>query len=318
MTGSHDVANTKIPMIGYGTAEYPLGSNPEIARESILHAIKVGYRHFDTAAVYQSEKPLGEAIAEAISRGFIKSRDELFITSKLWCKDGHHHLVLPALQQTLKNLRIEFLDLYIIHFPVSIKLGTSGLAFDKDTDLVPMDLNSVWKAMEECQILGFTKLIGVSNFSIKKLQAILSQARIPPAVNQVEMNPLWQQKKLREYCEEKGIHIVGYSPLGAKGTPWGSNKVMECDVLKQIAQDKGKTLAQICLRWVYEQGVSVLVKSFNKERIQENMDILDWKLNSEDTQKISEIPQHKGCLGVQFVSQNGPFKCPADLWDEEV
>ncbi|KAL0005105.1 hypothetical protein SO802_012666 [Lithocarpus litseifolius] len=312
-----DSTGKTIPVIGFGTAEYPFGASFETLRDSLLHAIKLGYRHFDSAALYQSEQPLGEAIEDALSLGLIKSRDELFITSKLWCSDAHHDCVLPAVQKTLKNLKLEYIDLYLVHWPVSVKPGEYELPVKKK-DLLPIDIESVWKAMEECQKLGLAKSIGVSNFSCKKLETLLATAKIPPAVNQVEMNPLWQQKKLREFCENKGIRITAYSPLGAKGTLWGTNWVMECEVLKQIAEATGKTTAQICIRWVYEQGVSVLVKSFNEDRMKENLDIFDWKLSPEDLEKISQIPQRKGFPGLEFVSEEGPYKSLSELWDGEI
>ncbi|KAJ9708651.1 hypothetical protein PVL29_000600 [Vitis rotundifolia] len=172
--------------------------------------------------------------------------------------------------------------------------------------------------MEDCQKLGLTKAIGVSNFSSKKLDDLLRIAKIPPAVNQVEMNPLWQQKKLREFSAEKGIHITAYSPLGARGTPWGGDRVMECQVLKEIAQARGKTIAQVCLRWIYEQGASVIVKSFNKERMKENLAIFDWELTAEDIQKIDQIQQFKGVPGLEFISDEGPYRSLLELWDEEI
>lgn len=132
------------------------------------------------------------------------------------------------------------------------------------------------------------------------------------------MNPVWQQKKLRKFCEEKGIHVTAYSPLGARGTLWGTNEVMECEVLKEIAKANGKTVAQVCLRWVYEQGVSVLVKSFNEERIRENLNIFGWMLSPEESEKINQIPQRKGYRGMEFLSDGGPFKTVEDLWDEEI
>lgn len=286
-------------------------------KESILHAIELGYRHFDSASLYQSEVPLGEAISDALRLGLIKSRDELFITSKLWCSDGHKDLVLPALQKTLENLQLEYLDLYLIHWPVSSKPGEYVLPV-KEKDLLPMDFQSVWEAMEECQKLGLAKSIGVSNFSCKKLENLLATAKIPPAVNQVEISPLWQQKKIREFCEEKGIHVTAYSPLGAKGMLWGTNNVMECQVLKEIAAARGKSMAQICLRWVHEQGVSVLVKSFNKERIKQNLDIFDWKLSQEDLKRISQIPQQRAYMAAEFVSEKGPYKSVEEFWDGEI
>ncbi|KAL9393767.1 hypothetical protein Peur_013052 [Populus x canadensis] len=306
-----------IPLLGYGTAEYPFGASIETMKESILHAIELGYRHFDSASLYQSEVPLGEAISDALRLGLIKSRDELFITSKLWCSDGHKDLVLPALQKTLENLQLEYLDLYLIHWPVSSKPGEYVFVV-KEKDLLPMDFQSVWEAMEECQKLGLAKSIGVSNFSCKKLENLLATAKIPPAVNQVEISPLWQQKKIREFCEEKGIHVTAYSPLGAKGTLWGTNNVMECQVLKEIAAARGKSIAQICLRWVHEQGASVLVKSFNKERIKQNLDIFDWKLSQEDLKRMSQIPQQRACVAAGFVSDKGPYKSVEEFWDGEI
>ncbi|XP_016725865.2 non-functional NADPH-dependent codeinone reductase 2 isoform X2 [Gossypium hirsutum] len=313
----HSTNEKAIPLLGFGTAEYPFGASIDTMKQTILEAIAVGYRHFDTAALYQTEQPLGEAISDALRLGLIKSRDELFITSKLWCSDAHHDCVLPALKKTLKDLKLEYLDLYLIHWPVSVKPGEYELPVKKK-DLVPIDLKSVWEAMEECQALGLTKSIGVSNFSCKKLETILSTAKIPPAVNQVEMNPMWQQKKLRKFCDEKGILIESYSPLGAKGTLWGTNRVMECELLKEIAQAKGKSLAQVCLRWAHEQGVCVLVKSFNKERMKQNLDIFDWKLSAEESCKISQLPQCKGFPAGEFVSDDGPYKSLEELWDGEI
>ncbi|CAL5339126.1 unnamed protein product [Camellia sinensis] len=333
-----------IPLVGFGTAVYPLASS-ETMKQSILHAIKLGYRHFDSAALYQSEQPLGESIVDAIRLGFIQSRRDLFITSKLWCSDAHPHHVLPALQNSLNSKPGKY------EFPVNKQ------------ELLPMDFKSVWEAMEECQNLGLKKFIGVSNFSCKKLQLLLATAKIPAAVNQVEMNPLWQQKKLREFCEKNGVHITAYSPLGAKGTIWGSNHVMECEVLKQIAKARGKSVAQdfeagffvkdlgiclkecqnmgfalpglglaqqlylslkaygegmVCLKWVYEQGVSVLVKSFSEERMKENLHIFDWELSAQDSEMINQISQYKGCAGVEFISDEGPYKSLQDLWDGEI
>ncbi|PPR81855.1 hypothetical protein GOBAR_AA38858 [Gossypium barbadense] len=148
-----------IPLIGFGTAEYLFGASRDTLKETIIEAIKLGYCRFDTAAVYQSEQPLGEAISDALRLGLIKSRDELFITSKLWCSDAHHDLVLPALRKTLKNLKLGYVDLYLIHWPLSLKPGKHDFPFKKE-DMVPMDIKSVWEAMEECHDIGLPKSIG--------------------------------------------------------------------------------------------------------------------------------------------------------------
>lgn len=304
-----------IPVIGFGTsADPPVDS--DTVKVAVIQAIESGYRHFDTAALYNSEQPIGEAITEAITRGLIKSRDELFITSKLWCSDAHPQHVLPAIQKSLRNLNLEYLDLYLIHWPVSSKPGNHEYPIKKE-DFLAMDFKEVWEAMEECQKLGLTKFIGVSNFSCKKLASIMATATIPPSVLQVEVNPCWQQKKLIDFCKANGIFVVGYAALGAVGTFYGTNRVMESDVLKQIAKEKGKTVAQVCLRWAYEQGIGVVVKSYNKERMKNNLDIFDWELSEEEAKKISEIEQSRACLGMDYTSPYGPYKTIQEIWDEE-
>lgn len=281
-----------MPVIGMGTAT----GRQESAKPGILEAIKAGYRHFDTAAIYGSEQALGEAIVEAVGLGLIKSRDQVFITSKLWCNSTERHLVLPAINKTLQNLGLEYIDLYLIHWPMLVKQEEFKDRPIPKECIFPIDIKSVWEAMEECQTLGLTKAIGVSNFSPKRLDHILSFAKIPPAVNQVEMNPVWQHKQLRDFCKEKCIHLSAYCPLGAVGSAWGDNRVMGCHVLEDIAKHKGKTVAQVSIRWLYEQGVSIIVKSFNKERMRENLDVFDWSLTEEELSNISRIPQRKGVL----------------------
>ncbi|OMO72590.1 Aldo/keto reductase [Corchorus olitorius] len=292
-----------IPIVGMGTS-----SSPPVDPETIIEAIKVGYRHFDTASLYMTEQPLGEAIAEALRLGLIKSRDELYITSKLWCTSADKDLVMPAIKKSLRNLQLEYLDMYLIHWP--IKLSEEAQFPAQKEHIFPLDIKSVWEAMEECKNLGLTKGIGVSNFTCKNLEELLSIARIPPAVNQVELNPLWRQKKLREFCKEKGIHVTAYSPLGSFKTSWGDNRILECDVLQEIAKAKGKTAAQISLRWLYEQGVSMVAKSFNKERMKQNLEIFDWSLTQEESNKISQLPQRKG---LKVASAFGPHDWLLDL-----
>uniref|UniRef100_A0A5B6YWT0 Putative reductase 2 n=1 Tax=Davidia involucrata TaxID=16924 RepID=A0A5B6YWT0_DAVIN len=306
----------KMPVLGLGTAADP-PVDSETIKQAVLHAIELGYRHFDTAALYNSEQPLGEAIAEALGVGLIKSREELFITSKLWCSNAHRQHVLPAIQKTLQNLKLEYLDLYLIHWPVCAKPGNYEYPIKKE-DFLPIDYKSVWAAMEECQRLGLTKAIGVSNFSCKKLANVLATTTIPPAVNQVEVNPCWQQKKLIDFCKANGILVVAYAALGAVGTFYGTNGVMESEVLKEIAKARQKTVAQVSLRWAYEQGIGVLVKSFNKERMKQNIEIFNWALKDEESKKISEIPQSRGCLGKDYTSVHGPFQTIEELWDGEL
>ncbi|KAF7852064.1 hypothetical protein BT93_L0592 [Corymbia citriodora subsp. variegata] len=308
-------SGARMPLIGFGTYTIPR-PKPDVLTSIFLEAIKAGYRHFDTAASYDTEEMLGRAMVEALDRGLVESRSDIFITTKLWCTDAHPGLVLPALKKSLQRLGLEYVDLYLIHFPVRLKEGTEG-SLDLKGKMLPFDINGTWEAMEECSKLGLAKSIGVSNFGTKKLSQLLLHATIPPAVNQVEMNVGWQQEKLRAYCREKGIHVSAWSPLGANGAPWGSLAVVESPVLKEIATVRGKTVAQVALRWIYEQGASVIVKSFNKERMKENLQILDWGLSQEELDKIKlQIPQRRGFPGDDmFIFEDGPYKSLDEFWD---
>ncbi|BAT80503.1 hypothetical protein LR48_Vigan07g004800 [Vigna angularis] len=296
----------RVPVVGMGSA--PDFTCKKDTKEAIIEAIKQGYRHFDTAAAYGSEQALGEALKEAIQLGLV-SRQDLFVTSKLWVTENHPHLVVSALRKSLRTLQLEYLDLYLIHWPISSQPGKFSFPIEV-SDLLPFDVKGVWEAMEECQKLGLTRAIGVSNFSVKKLENLLSVATIRPVVNQVEMNLAWQQKKLREFCSENGIIITAFSPL-RKGASKGANEVMENEMLKEIAEAHGKTIAQVSLRWLYEQGVTFVPKSYDKGRMNQNLQIFDWKLTKDDLHKISEIYQNRLI--------NGPTKPQLnDLWDDEI
>ncbi|XP_068642634.1 non-functional NADPH-dependent codeinone reductase 2-like [Aristolochia californica] len=304
----------KLPLLGTGTASWPLPPIEDL-KNAILDAMEVGYRHFDSAALYQSEDGLGVAIAEALERGIIKSRDELHITTKLWCNNATPGRVLPAIRESLRKLQLEYVDLYLIHFPVHLKEHVLDMSCEKD-DILPLDLKSTWEAMEEIHKMGLAKSIGVSNFTCKKLADLLAVAKVPPAVNQVEMHPVWQQKKLRHFCKEKGIHVSAYSPLGAK--EWGFDVVLSNPVINEIAKAKGKSVAQIALRWGLQQGVSLIPKSFNKGRLAQNFAILDWELTEEELQKIGEIPQKRVATIPEFIFPDGMFKSSEEFWDGEM
>ncbi|KAF8689314.1 hypothetical protein HU200_042110 [Digitaria exilis] len=309
-----------MPRIGFGTATATLGQaeGRSGATEAILNALSAGYRHFDTAAAYNTEAALGDAVAEAVRAGTVASRDDLYITSKLWIADAHPGRVVPALQKSLQNLQMEYVDLYLIHFPVSMRPpeddGSNVLVKE---NLVEMDMKGVWKEMEECHRLGLARAIGVSNFSCKKLENLLFFAKIPPAANQVEVHPYCRQNKLRAFCKVKGIQLCAYSPLGGKGAVWANNSVMDCPVLKQIACEKGKSVAQVCIRWVFEQGDCVIVKSFNEQRMRENLDIFSWELSDDDKHRISALPESRGTYDF-FVHESGPYKTADDFWDGEI
>ncbi|XP_054818093.1 non-functional NADPH-dependent codeinone reductase 2-like [Prosopis cineraria] len=277
-----------MPVIGLGTGAFQIPG--EVTKMAVLEAIKAGYRHFDTASLYGTEQPLGEAIEEALKLGLVGSRDELFITSKLWFIDAHPDRVVPALQKSLWLLKLEYLDLYLIHMPFSAKPESDGL-FPSKENIAPLDMKGVWSAMEDCKKLGLAKSIGVSNFPVRTLESLLPVAAIHPCLNQVEMNPTCQQMELREYCKEKGILITAYSPLGAPGTRWGNNRILDNEILTDIAKSHGKSVAQVALRWLYEQGVGFIAKSYSKERMKQNLEIFDWSLTENDLDKISQVKQ---------------------------
>ncbi|KAL6146056.1 hypothetical protein ACLB2K_056739 [Fragaria x ananassa] len=221
------VLNTgaKIPSVGLGTFR----TEPHLTLDIFTTAIKVGYRHIDCAQIYGNEKEIGDALKKLFDDGLVK-RDDLWITSKLWCTDHEPEDVPKAFNKPLQDLQLDYLDLYLIHWPVSIKNGK----------LTQPNIPATWKAMEALYDSGKARAIGVSNFSSKKLGDLLEVARIPPAVNQVELHPQWQQLKLHAFCQSKGVHLTAYSPLGKK-------KVLEHAIVKMVAEELGKTPAQVVL-----------------------------------------------------------------------
>uniref|UniRef100_A0A0D9W5K0 NADP-dependent oxidoreductase domain-containing protein n=1 Tax=Leersia perrieri TaxID=77586 RepID=A0A0D9W5K0_9ORYZ len=277
-----------MPAVGMGTAEFPVVA--ERTRGAVLAAIEAGYRHFDTASLYGTEAPVGEAVAEATRRGLLASRRR---------RSSRPSCGAPSATLT-SNLQMEYVDLYLIHWPISVKPGPAVFPVKKE-DAVPFDFEGVWRAMEECHRLGLTKAIGVSNFTTKHLEKLLAVATILPAVNQGEMNPVWQQWKVRDYCNAKGIHVTAYSPLGGQ---WGGhgNDVMESPVLAEIARARGKSIAQVSLRWIYELGVTPIAKSYKKERLKQNLEIFDWELTEDDHLKISKIPQKKTVTAARLFT----------------
>lgn len=301
-----------MPVLGFGTGS---SSTPDDLPATILHAVRLGYRHLDTASFYRTEPAVGAAVADAVRLGAVASRADLFVTSKLWITDAHPTRVVPALRESLERLGLDYLDLFLVHWPAAAAKKDPTDAFSIG-DLVAFDMEGVWRGMEECHRLGLARSIGVSNFSAAKMSRLLSFAAVPPAVNQVEMNVGWRQEKVRDVCAKNGVVVTAYSPLGAYGAAWGSNAVMESGVLHDVATTKGKTVAQVALRWLYEQGVCFVARSYNKDRLRQNMEIFDWELNEEEM--ISAIPQRRACKGEPLVSPNGPFKSLEELWDGEI
>lgn len=275
-----------MPMIGLGTYL----SQPKEVEEAVKYAIEIGYRHIDTAAFYENEKEIGAAIRAKINDGTV-TREDLFVTTKLWNNSHKEERVVPCCKQSLEKLGLDYVDLYLIHWPFAFADGDELMPKDKDGNIRFSDVDylETWRGMEECVRQGLAKSIGVSNFNSEQITRVVGAAKIIPVNNQVEVCINLPQKKLIEFCKKHNITVTGYSPLGRPGNTSGIANHLDDPVVQKIAKKYKKTAAQVACRYVLQNGAVPIPKSVTKSRIKENFEIFDFSLTPEEMQAIDKL-----------------------------
>jgi diketogulonate reductase-like aldo/keto reductase len=287
-----------IPIIGMGT------SNQQDLSNIIYESIKDGLRSIDTASIYRNEREVGEGINRAINDGIVK-REELFIVTKLWITDKHQPE--ESIKKQLKELNLDYVDLYLDHWPISI--------YKIDDKMYRTPIHQVWKNMENLVKKGYTKSIGVSNYSVQILMDLLTYCEIKPVVNQVEYHPYLHQANLHKYCMDNGIYLIAYNSL-TKGayTSVHSDKnliLIEEPLIKNLATKYNKTPGQICLNWALVQKVFVIPATSNSKRMKENLNSLSFKLSNEDMNSLKSLnidfrflssTQYSFCMGYDIFA----------------
>lgn len=307
----------KVPALGLGTWKSAKGE----VYDAIRTAINLGYRHFDCAHLYMNEAEIGEAFSDAFKAGDV-TREELFVTSKLWNNRHREEQVRPAFDLTVKNLQLGYLDLYLIHWPIVLKDDVNFPENGEElVSLKETPLSETWKGMIELKKSGDAKHIGVSNFSPKKIQDVWDATGVKPEVNQVEMHPFMQQKALKSYCDENDIILTAYAPLGSADRPKnrineGEPNLFHNETIKKIAAEKEVSEAQVMLAWAVNYGVTVIPKSVNEGRLKENLAAADIELSTEEMSALTDIDLNSRYVKGDFWCLDGSDYTLENLWDE--
>ncbi len=309
--------NDKMPVLGLGTWKSAKGEVYEVVRK----AIEIGYRHFDCASFYGNESEIGMAISDAIKNGDV-AREDLWITSKLWNNRHKKDDIQAACEITLKDLTLDYLDLYLIHWPVVLQNQASYAQQSSDLiSLSEIPLTQTWQGLIDLKEKGLTKHIGVSNFSIKKNNQIIEESGVVPEVLQIELHPFLQQPKILNFTQEKGIFLTGYCPLGSADRPAvrilaDEPKLFQQQIILDIAKDKDISPAQVILAWAVNRGTSVIPKSVNPERLKQNLEAADIELSTQEMTKMNSLDLHYRYIKGDFWCLEGSDYTLENLWDE--
>ena len=307
----------QMPIVGLGTWK----SAPGEVYGAVREAIKIGYRHIDCAAIYGNEAEVGQAIRAAIADREV-SREELWITSKLWNSAHPRAQVRGALEQTLRDLQLSYVDLYLIHWPIALKPGVHFPSSGADImALADAPLEDTWAGMEGVARAGLARHIGTSNFSSLKLRALAARCELRPEVNQVELHPYLQQRELVAHCAAEHIHVTAYSPLGSSDRPAllkanDEPSLLRDPVIAAIAEAHGSTPAQVLIAWHVQRGISVIPKSVHAARLRENFAAAELSLSTDDLDRIATLDRHYRFLtGSVWTIEGSPWSLQT-LWDE--